>query len=90
MGVDGAIHNAAGKQLLEECATLGGCATGERKITKGYNLPATWVIHRVVLVWRGGYFQEEELVKNCYHNSLQLAQSKGIKSIAFPAISTGY
>lgn len=88
-GVDGAIHSSAGPQLLEECKKLGGCPTGQAKITKGYNLPAKWVIHTVGPVWRGGSENEDELVARCYRSSFALAEEYMIKTIAFPAISTG-
>jgi O-acetyl-ADP-ribose deacetylase len=88
-GVDGAIHRAAGPELLTECRTLGGCRPGEAKITRGYHLPARFVIHTVGPVWKGGKHHEPEALANCYRNSLQLAVENEIKTIAFPAISCG-
>jgi O-acetyl-ADP-ribose deacetylase (regulator of RNase III) len=88
-GVDGAIHRAAGPGLLAECRTLGGCPTGEARITKGYNLPAQWVIHTAGPVWRGGKYGEDDLLARCYRNCLILAAQHAIRTIAFPAISTG-
>jgi O-acetyl-ADP-ribose deacetylase len=88
-GVDGAIHRAAGPELLAECRTLGDCATGQAKITRGYKLPARWVIHTVGPVWRDGRQGEEELLARCYRSCLALAAHRGIKTMAFPSISTG-
>jgi O-acetyl-ADP-ribose deacetylase (regulator of RNase III) len=88
-GVDGAIHRAAGPELLAECKTLGGCRPGEAKITRGYSLPARFVIHTVGPVWAGGQRGEPETLANCYRNSLRMASENGLRTIAFPAISCG-
>jgi len=88
-GVDGAIHHAAGPRLLDECRKLKGCATGEAKITSGYNLPAQWVIHTVGPIWKGGNCGEDEMLARCYRSCFALAEQYTIRTIAFPAISTG-
>ena len=88
-GVDGAIHRAAGPELLAQCHTLGGCPTGEARITPGYQLPARWVIHTVGPVWHGGKHNEATLLANCYRHSLELAHKHKVRTIAFPGISTG-
>ncbi|HTY88961.1 MAG TPA: O-acetyl-ADP-ribose deacetylase [Candidatus Acidoferrum sp.] len=88
-GVDGAIHRAAGPELLAECCTLNGCATGRAKITRGYQLPARWVIHTVGPVWHGGGHGEDELLASCYRSCFALVEQYGLKTVAFPSVSTG-
>lgn len=88
-GIDGAIHRAAGPELLQECKGLGGCETGQAKITRGYKLPARYVIHTVGPVWSGGHRREPELLQSCYRKSMESANAKSLRTIAFPSISTG-
>jgi O-acetyl-ADP-ribose deacetylase (regulator of RNase III) len=88
-GVDGAIHRAAGPELVEACRTLGGCATGDAKVTDGFRLPARWVLHSVGPVWRGGGRGEADFLRSCYRRCLELADGLGARTVAFPAISTG-